>query len=155
MELFTQLMAATATVAITALAHLLGLAFLIGMLQTHGQRLLGADRRLSQAVLVILAVFGLFALHAIEIWLYAALYLAVGEFHRLEDALYFSTSTYATIGYGDLVLSRRWRVLGAIEGVNGIILLGWSTAFFVSIVQRLRALEQGWRPFSGFRPRPK
>ena len=64
-----------------------------------------------------------------------------GEFRDFEDALYFSTSTYATIGYGDLVLSRSWRIVGAIEGVNGIILLGWSTAFFVSIVRRLAELE--------------
>ena len=60
----------------------------------------------------------------------------------LESALYFSTSSYATIGYGDLVLPRGWRVLGAIEGANGVILLGWSTAFFVAIVGRIRLLER-------------
>ena len=65
---------------------------------------------------------------------------------------YFSTSTYSTVGYGDVVMSHRWRVLGAIEGVNGIILLGWSTAFFVSLVRRLGALEEGWRLFR--RPPP-
>jgi hypothetical protein len=155
MNLLTQLAAATGTAATTALAHLLGLAVLIGLLQRHGARLATPHARLNQALLVLFAVFGLFVLHAIEIWLYAAVYLAVGEFRRLEDALYFSTSTYATIGYGDLVLSRRWRVLGAIEGVNGVILLGWSTAFFVSIVQKLRALEEGWTPFRRTPPPPE
>ncbi len=58
-----------------------------------------------------------------------------------EGALYFSTSTYTTIGYGDVVLPRGWRVFGAIEGANGIILLGWSTAFFVSVVGRIRLME--------------
>jgi len=43
-----------------------------------------------------------------------------------------------------LTLSKSWRVLGAIEGANGVILLGWSTAFFVSIVSRIRALEHDW-----------
>ena len=52
----------------------------------------------------------------------------------LEQALYFSTSTYVTIGYGDVVLAPGHRVLGAIEGASGIILIGWSTAFFFSIV---------------------
>jgi hypothetical protein len=72
------------------------------------------------------------------------LYRVVGATRTFEDALYFSTSTYATIGYGDLTLSKSWRVLGAIEGANGVILLGWSTAFFVSIVSRIRALEHDW-----------
>jgi len=61
-----------------------------------------------------------------------------------EEALYFSTVTYATIGFGDLILPRTWRILGAIEGVNGVILPGWSTAFFVSVVSQIRALEHDW-----------
>jgi len=59
-----------------------------------------------------------------------------------EQALYFSTSTYVTIGYGDVVLPVRWRILGAIEGANGIMLLGWSTAFFVSIIDCIRLIER-------------
>ncbi|MEI4505918.1 potassium channel family protein [Sphingopyxis sp. CCNWLW2] len=67
---------------------------------------------------------------------------AARRFHRLRAALYFSTSTYVTIGYGDLVLPPGLRVLGAIEGASGIILIGWSTAFFFSIVDRMKLLER-------------
>nr|WP_237219729.1 ion channel [Sphingomonas arenae] len=56
--------------------------------------------------------------------------------------MYLSTATYTTIGYGDLTLPKNWRILGATEGANGIILLGWSTAFFVSVVSRFRLLER-------------
>ena len=59
-------------------------------------------------------------------------------FAHFEEALYFSTISYAAIGYGDLHLPQQWRLLGAIEGVNGVILLGWSTAFFVNLLMRLR-----------------
>lgn len=141
MTLVSQLLASTVLVALTALLHLAGLALLIFLLQTHGGRVRTVHIRLDQALLVLSAVFTLFALHGVEIWLYAAVYAVAGPFRDFEDALYFSTSTYATIGYGDLVLSRAWRIVGAIEGVNGIILLGWSTAFFVSIVRRLAELE--------------
>jgi voltage-gated potassium channel len=141
-SLLSQLLASTVLVALTALLHLAGLAGLIALLQTHGGRLRTPHVRLDQALLVLIAVFALFALHGVEIWLYAAVYTLAGEIPDFEDALYFSTSTYATIGYGDLVLSRTWRIVGAIEGVNGIILLGWSTAFFVSIVRRLAELER-------------
>lgn len=142
MSLVSQLLLSTVLVAATALLHLAGVAALIALLQTHGGRVRTVHVRLDQVLLVLVAVFTLFALHGVEIWLYAAVYAVTGEIPDFEDALYFSTSTYATIGYGDLVLSRAWRIVSAIEGVNGIILLGWSTAFFVSIVRRLADLER-------------
>jgi hypothetical protein len=142
-NLVSQLLASTGLVALTSLLHLAGLAGLIALLQTHGGRLRTPHVRLDQALIVLIAVFSLIGLHGVEIWLYAGVYAMAGEFSDFEDALYFSTSTYATIGYGDLLLSRAWRIVGAIEGVNGIILLGWSTAFFVSVVRRLAELERG------------
>jgi len=42
------------------------------------------------------------------------------------------------------VLDRRWRLFGAIEGANGLLLFGWSTAFLFDIIRRLRTLEEGW-----------
>jgi voltage-gated potassium channel len=124
--------------------HLLGLSVLIATTNRHSSRL-QTERHLVLQTLVLVGVsFGLFILHSVEIWSYATLYYRVGAIRSFEDALYFSTATYATIGYGDLTLSKSWRVLGAIEGANGVILLGWSTAFFISIVARIRALEHDW-----------
>lgn len=60
----------------------------------------------------------------------------------ISAPLYFSTSTYATIGYGDVLLGESWRIVGAIEGANGVILLGWSTAFFVAMVARITIVER-------------
>ncbi len=88
------------------------------------------------------AAFGLFALHTAEIWAYGFLYVHLRALPNFDDALYFSTTSYTTLGYGDIVLPSAWRLVGAIEGANGIILLGWSTAFFVSVVNRIRLFEQ-------------
>ncbi len=82
-------------------------------------------------------VLGLFVLHGIEIWVYAFVYLWLDVLPTLSDAVYFSTITYATTGYDDDGLVEAWRMVAAIEGVNGIILLGWSTAFFVTVVARM------------------
>jgi voltage-gated potassium channel len=144
-----QLAIATAMVALTVILHLLGLSVLIAATNRHSNRF-QAERALARQTLVLLGVsFGLFALHGIEIWSYATLYSWVGATRSFADALYFSTASYATIGDRDLI-SKSWRVLGAIEGANGIILLGWSTAFFVSIVSRIRLLEHDWSgAFSG------
>lgn len=151
-SLAMQLTIATAMVASTIVMHLLGLSVLIAATNRHSARL-QTERHLVLQVLVLVGVsFGLFMLHSAEIWSYAVLYHAVGAIRSFEDALYFSTATYATIGYGDLTLSKSWRVLGAIEGANGVILLGWSTAFFISIVARIRALEHDWSGAFGSSP---
>jgi len=92
----------------------------------------------------LLVVLGLVAVHTVEVWLYAVGYLAVGALHDLESALYFSTTSFTTLGYGDIVLDRHWRLFGAIEGANGLLLFGWSTAFMLSIIHRLRTLEHDW-----------
>jgi hypothetical protein len=143
-SLAAQLMFATAMAGLTVIMHLLGLSVLIAVTRPHSSRL-RTDMHIARQMIVLVGVsLGLFILHGIEIWSYATLYYLVGAIRSFEDALYFSTATYATIGYGDLTLSKSWRVLGAIEGANGIILLGWSTAFLISIVGRIRALEHDW-----------
>ncbi len=136
-----QLVVATLMVALTVLIHLAGLAVLVAILRRHRQRV-PREMLVHQAVAILVAAFGLFALHSVEIWSYAFLYWRLGAVAGFEDALYFSTVTYSTIGYGDIVLPRAWRILGAIEGANGIILLGWSTAFFISIVDRIKLVER-------------
>ena len=81
---------------------------------------------------------GLFVLHGIEIWLYAFLYLGIGSVEDLRQAVYFSTITYGAIGYSDAAMAEEWRLVSAIEGINGILLIGWSTAFFVTLIARMR-----------------
>lgn len=142
MPILTQLGLATLVVATTVLTHLTGLAALLALLRRHrrtGSRWLTA---LGNASAILAAAFGLFALHTIEIWAWASVYWRLNLFPDFEHALYFSTSTYVTIGYGDLVLPPGSRILGAIEGANGIILLGWSTAFFFAVVDRMKLLER-------------
>ncbi|WP_417609895.1 ion channel [Parasphingorhabdus sp.] len=82
-------------------------------------------------------VLGLIALHGIEIWLYAFVFLGLDALPTIDEAIYFSTITYSTTGYDDEGFNVAWRMVAAIEGVNGIILLGWSTAFFVTVVARM------------------
>lgn len=56
-----------------------------------------------------------------------------GELKDFEEALYFSAITFATIGYGDVTLGGKWRLVSALEGVNGILLFGWTTAFLFKV----------------------
>jgi hypothetical protein len=73
----------------------------------------------------------------IEIAIWAAFYFGNSLFPDFETALYFSTTSYTTIGFGDVVLPRAWRMLGGIEGVTGVLLCGLSTAFVFAIVNAM------------------
>lgn len=137
-----QLALASAMVALTVVIHLVGLTVLIRLLRSHGR--FARKLRILPLTLLLTASLGLFAIHTIEIWSYAVLFLALGAFTHFEEALYFSTVTYATIGYGDLVMPLNWRILGAIEGATGILMLGWSTAFLVSLLSQLKLLRHDW-----------
>lgn len=137
-----QLAVATAMVATTVIMHLAGLAILVALLRGHRRRFGERFRELSQLTGILGAAFGLFALHTTEIWAYAFLYVRLSGFSGFDDALYYSTATYTTLGAGNLALPEAWRLVGAIESAKGIILLGWSTAFFVSVINRIRIFEQ-------------
>ncbi len=87
--------------------------------------------------LLVSAVLGVFVAHIIQIWLWAIFYLLAGAIDTLEASLYFSTSTFTTVGFGDIVLNEQWRLVSAFQSANGFILFGWSTAFIFEIMSRL------------------
>jgi voltage-gated potassium channel len=140
--MLVQLVLATAMVVTTVLIHLFGLAILMRVLRSHSR--ISGKLKIMPLTLLLAATVGIIAIHTLEIWLYALLYLQLAAFGHFEEALYFSTVTYATLGYGDLVMPHQWRILGAIEGAAGIILLGWSTAFLVSLLSQLKLLGHDW-----------
>lgn len=130
----------TAMVIVTVILHGLGLNLLSRMvrIEAHEERTHHVPKLSRRSLFFTLAlVLGLFLLHGIEIWLYAFLFIAVGAIPMLETAVYFSTISYAGIGYDDRYIEPAWRLVAGIEGINGLLLLGWSTAFFVTLVTRL------------------
>ena len=141
---------ASAMVALTVLIHFWGLIGLTRLLGHTGPRLNARESPAGQAAIIVMVVFGIFAVHTIEIWLYAAAYQGLGQFTSFEAALYFSTVSFVSLGFGDIVLAPPWRIISAIEAANGVILFAWSTAFMFTLTARLRALEHGWldRPHS-------
>ena len=137
-----ELTLATVMVLLTVVIHAIGLFGLT--------RLLRMEERAEDVASVhpmsprgfaatLVAIIGIFVLHGVEIWLYAFVYRLIGAIETLREAVYFSTITYGAIGYGDAEMAEEWRLVSAIEGINGIILIGWSTAFFVTLIGRMRS----------------
>ena len=138
--MINQLAIATLMVLTTVIVHGFGLLILMRLLRIEQRE--EAREHISpvsaKGIAITLAiVLGLFVIHGIEIWLYAALYLFAGALPDLHEAVYFSIITYSTIGYDDENIPRAWQLVAGIEGVNGVLLLGWSTAFFVGLLARL------------------
>jgi hypothetical protein len=87
--------------------------------------------------LLIFATLGTFLSHIGQIWLWALVYLALGEFDRLEPALYFSTVVFTTLGFGDVLSSPDWRLMAACEAASGLLLFGLSTAFLFEVLREI------------------
>src|SRR6476620_3459782 len=86
----------------------------------------------------VIGVFSIITfLHLVEIGIWAVFYLTLVLFEDFETSFYFSLGSYTTIGYGDVVLPKQWRLLGGLEGVAGVLLCGLSTAFIFAIVNAL------------------
>ena len=131
---------ASLMVGLTVLIHFGGLLGLLRLLRHHDAQLRAQASQVRPAAVILVVVLALMAIHSIEVWAYALAYLALGALGDLEAALYFSTVSFTSLGYGDIVLDRKWRLLGAIEAANGLLLFGWSTAFLISVIDRMRVL---------------
>jgi hypothetical protein len=77
------------------------------------------------------------AAHLAAITLWAAVLLMCGEISTFDKACYFSAENYTALGYGDIVMSERWRLLGPLEAINGLLLFGVSTALMFAVMNRL------------------
>ena len=121
-----------ATVVIQALFMTVGL----NVFKRIEERRPGAMARKPAITTVIWVVFLLIPI-VLDVTLWATFYHVGGALLSFEEALYFSTVTFTTVGYGDIVLDREWRQLATFEAVNGWIIFGWATALIMAVIQRL------------------
>ena len=119
-------------VACTIFVHALALAATVNFVR-HERRLgrAGAGALIDLAIVALVVSFA-FVAHLIEIALWAVLLVICGEFQEFGNAFYHSAVNYTTLGYGDLLLTPSWRLLGPLEAANGALMFGVST-----VIQRL------------------
>src|SRR5262245_29686134 len=95
----------------------------------------------------VLAMFALIATlmtgHLAQMAVWAIAFVAAGEFAQFSVAFYHSAVNDTTLGYGDIVMSLRWRLLGPLEAASGSLAFGWSTAVIVAIAIRLHRIRHG------------
>ena len=142
----------TFMVLLTVIIHYEGLQ-IISRLQTR--------TALAGRPAIVGSITCLFALHTIEVWLYAFAYLTMEHFDAGEfsgefagtwsDYLYFSATSYTSLGLGDVYPHGAIRLVTGVEALNGLVLIGWSASYSYLVMQRLwgfpgdrRAPERMW-----------
>jgi len=94
-------------------------------------------RGLPIAMQIMRTAWLLLFFHALEIGMWAFFFRYAHCFPDVESAFYFSGSTYTSVGYGDLLLPTRWRLLGPIESLTGMLMCGLSASAFFALITRI------------------
>jgi len=136
MALFHQGSCAVLLVMLTLCLQCAGVAALIDWLRTFAARDIHELRMSRSAVLVMQATIGVILLQGLVILLWASWYRWLC-FPSWESAFYFSASTYSTVGYGDVVLPAKCRLLGPLESMVGVLMCGISVSLMFALVTRL------------------
>jgi hypothetical protein len=91
----------------------------------------------SELLLLVRMAWGITLLHLVQIAAWAWFFSASGGLPDLQTAVYFSSVTYTTLGYGDVVLPLAWRAMSGLESLTGILTAGLSTGFFFNLLNRV------------------
>ena len=142
-NLSLQLAVTGGLVLLMVVIHSLGLVGIGKMLHLQDKKLEERDFNVWAIFLMARLGFSVFVLHLFEIGVFAFFYLKVVGVQTLEEALFFSSSAYATLGRTTDYFPRDWRLMGSVEALIGFILIGWSTAFMVSTMRKLSERPPG------------
>jgi hypothetical protein len=129
-----KLLIAFGLVAITVFIHAAGLGILLSQLLRSTER--PETRFWSIEWLLIRIAWFLILVHLLEIGIWALFFWWQECLPDAESSFYFSGVTYATLGYGDLLLPKEWRMFGPLEALTGSLMVGLSIAFFFAVLSR-------------------
>ena len=125
---------ASCLVAITVVIHATGFGIVLSYVLRSSAR---PDTRFwPMTWLLVRIAWFLVVIHLFEIAVWALFYWWQNSLPDARSSFYFSGVTYATIGYGDVVLPKEWQLFGPLEGLTGILMCGLSAAFFFVIVSK-------------------
>lgn len=147
MILLYQIGAAVLLALFTVFLQCVGIAGLITWLRSVMASDMGKLRISNSAALVMQTTVGVIVLQGLIILLWASCYRSLC-FSTWDSAFYFSASSYSTVGYGDVVLPPKWRLLGPLESMVGVLMCGISVSLLFALVTRLVDSEARSRPVS-------
>jgi len=135
--ILTPLAVGASAIIATILIHALALSATVNVVR-HEKRLRrgGTSFWVDVAIVTIAMTFALSA-HLVEIVLWAFLFMLCREFPDFASAFDHSAVNYTTLGYGDVIMTPSWKLLGPLEAADGMLMFGVSTAMIFAVIQRL------------------
>lgn len=129
-------------IAVTVIFHVIGLG-MINLRMIRILTLVKESRRFLYVFALVMGVTSILAtlLHAAEAGMWAVAYRSLGAMPDNRAALLYSLSAITTYGHTELMLAAHWRLMGALEALNGLILFGLTTAFMYGMIQRVWPVE--------------
>ena len=98
----------------------------------HGKNTVSCRSVLQRLFKLSFAMVSVLFVHCMEAGFFAAFYYFKGALSSIEEAMYFSLASYATVGYGDVLLPQELRLTGAAEGLIGTLMVSWTVAVLVN-----------------------
>jgi len=135
--LLDQILLGSALVGLCVAIHIVAIMILLNILRHHARGWIDRHFQIGATLVMIVVVVGLLLAHTVEIWIWAVVYMHLGEFSEMTKALYFSTVTFTTLGYGDITLTDHWQFLSSLEAAGGILLFGLSTGMSVAAMMAI------------------
>lgn len=100
--------------------------------------LLREPHRTKLAALILFVSLWILGVVTAGVWIWAVVLLELGAFATLEEAVHFSLVAYTTLGLGDLIPAREWRILAGMEAANGFLNFGLLTALLIEALRQVR-----------------
>ncbi|MBR1124327.1 two pore domain potassium channel family protein [Bradyrhizobium lablabi] len=117
--------------------HAMVMVVLLRVVRRAGERPIHGTFRLVIIMMATMSV--LMGAHIAEVMVWSLAYGIIGVASDEADLLYFAFVNYTTLGYGDVTPLQRWNLLGPMTALNGVLLIGWSTAVIFEVLRRALA----------------
>jgi hypothetical protein len=140
-QLLRQMLLALVMTLLCTVIHLLISGMVAAGYESAGLMRWASRSSLRRLVLIACTALLTFLAMVLEILAWAVLFLRQGAVASVEQALYFSSVTFASLGYGDITLAIPFRLLASLEALVGILMAGWSTALLVALAQKCLILR--------------
>ncbi len=139
--MINQLLLGSTIIVITVIVQVVFFNIAIDRLTRIGRWLSDSASFLKTSFIMVIVVLWTLLGITVSTWIWAVLFKVIGALATLDEAIYFATVTFTTLGYGDITLTTEWRLLSSLAAVNGLIIFGLNTAFLVQFVEKTRGLH--------------
>ncbi|WP_299298135.1 ion channel [uncultured Tateyamaria sp.] len=133
-----QILLGSGLLASSAVIHVLAVALSLPLFKSVAGSVPDDRHPLRRVIVFLLLTLGvILAAHTVQIWTWAAVFMLISDLPDFGTSFYFTTVTYTTLGYGDIVLGEGARIVATFCAITGLLTFGISTAFLIGVLSKV------------------